>query len=573
MSSTGTAGAWNSPPDRRAVAHDLTCLVLALAAALLLIGPSGNFPLLDDWSFAAAVRGILADGTFRPTDWTAMTLVMQTLWGSAFSLIAGYSFDTLRFSTAVLAFAAVALCYLLSREMGLPRWLCLLTAATLASTPFFVVLSVTFMTDIPFLAAMLAAALSFVRALRQPSWRTFAVAIVLTLFSVLIRQLAIALPLAFALIYPFFHRGRARSVLIGAIPLLFGIAAFVGYQIWLGSSGRLPSDSEMWTQWFLHSLTDPGTIKTALRNIYVALVYLGWFLLPLSIVIMVTANDEYRSTLRRDVFGAGIVIALLTLLTRARDGSWPVQMPTADNILVPSGLGTPLLRDQYLLRLDNIPPLPNAFWLLISALGLIGATLLLALLTTAAISLVKRWRQRQTTDRDGSAALLLVSVAAYLFPVLVTAFFDRYLLPALPLLTVALAAVLLPVRASLPEFRWQCVSVALLAGFATFSIAGTHDYLAWNRLRWQMLGELMQKRQLTPAQIDGGSEFNGLLNYRKGYKAVEGKSSWWVDGDDWMIGFGPVPGYDIIERRSYRHWLPGNGELVVLRRTTARNPP
>ena len=83
MSETGMVAAWTSPPDRHAVARDLTCLVLAFALALLLIGPSGNFPLLDDWSFAAAVRGILEDGTFRPPDWTAMTLVMHTVWGSA----------------------------------------------------------------------------------------------------------------------------------------------------------------------------------------------------------------------------------------------------------------------------------------------------------------------------------------------------------------------------------------------------------------------------------------------------------------------------------------------------------
>lgn len=566
MSEPVTQLAWTSPPDRAAIARDLTALVLALAVALLLVGPSGNFPLLDDWSFAAAVHGILADGTFRPTDWTAMTLIMHTLWGSAFSLLAGYSFDTLRFSTIVLAFAAVAVCYLLARELALPRWLCLLTAATVASTPFFVVLSVTFMTDIAFLAAMLATALSFVCVLRHPSWRTFAIAIVFMLIAILIRQLAIALPLAFALINPFFHRERVRNWLIGCIPLLIAIAAFAAYQIWLGSDGRLPADSKMWTQWFLHSLTDPGTVKIALRNIYVALVYLGWFLLPLSIAIIAVAGDAHRVALRRAVVGSGLVIALLTGFTRARDGSWPVQMPTADNILVPSGLGTPLLRDQYLLRLDNISPLPNAFWLLVTALGLIGATLLLALLTTTAVALVQRWRQRQTSHRDGAAAMLLVSVAAYLFPVMVTAFFDRYLLTALPLLAAGIAAVLVSPNATLPAVRWRCVCVALLAGFAFFSIAGTHDYLAWNRLRWQMLGDLMQQRQLTPAQIDGGSEFNGLLNYRKNYVAVEGKSNWWVDGDDWMIGFGAVPGYDILERRSYQHWLPGKGELVVLRK-------
>lgn len=573
MSEGGTDASWATLPHSAAVARDITSLVLALATALLVVGPSGNFPLLDDWSFAAAVRGILEHGTFRPTDWTAMTLIMHTLWGSAFSLIAGYSFDTLRFSTAVLAFASVALCYLLARELALPRWLCLLIAAMLASTPFFVVLSVTFMTDIPYLAALLAAALSSACALRHPSRRTFAIAVAFMLTAILIRQLAIALPLAFALIYPIFHRERLRNWLVGCIPLLFAIAAFGAYQLWLGSDGRLPADSKMWTQWFLHSLTDPSTIAIALRNVYVALVYLGLFLLPFSTAVIVVVGGEYRASLRRAVSGAGLVVALLTLLTRTRGGGWLVQMPTADNILVPSGLGTPLLRDQYLLRLDNITPLPDAFWLLVTALGLIGATLLLALLTTTAIALTKRWRQRLLTHRDAAAALLLVTVGGYLFPVMLTAFFDRYLLPALPMLAVGIAAVLLSPNVVLPTVRWRGVSIALLVGFAAFSIAGTHDYLAWNRLRWQMLEDLMQQRQLTPSEIDGGSEFNGLLNYRKGYVPVEGKSGWWVDGDEWMVGFGAVPGYDIVERRTYRHWLPAKGELVVLQKRASVEQP
>ncbi len=560
------------PPDRATVARDLTLLVLALAAALLLVGPSGNFPLLDDWSFASAVRGILDDATFRPTQWTAMTLLMQTLWGSAFSLVAGYSFDTLRFSTVVLSFAAVALCYLLLRQLTLPRWLCLLTAATLAFTPLFFLLSITFMTDVPFVAAMLAAALFLIRALEKPSLRTMVIAIVFTLIAILIRQLAIALPLAFAVVYPLRHRGRPRDWAIAVAPLLFGITAFAGYRMWLGSDGRLPAVNDGQALWLLHSLIDPATIGIAIRNTYVALVYLGWFLLPLSIAIIAMIDVQHRVALRRALVGAGLVITLLTLATRARGGAWLVQMPTADNIVAPSGLGAPLLRDQYLLQLNNIAPLPDPFWLLVTAVGLIGATLLLALLAVSTTVLVQRWRKRRWTSRDGAAAFLLLAVSAYLFPLLATTFFDRYLLPTMPLLAAGLAAALLPASVNLPRWRWRVVSMALIAAFAAISIAGTHDYLAWNRLRWQMLGDLMQQRQLTPAEIDGGFEFNGLLNYRADYVPVEGKSNWWVDGDDWMLGFGPIPGYDIIERRSYRRWLGGKGELVVLRKHDGIKP-
>lgn len=566
MSETAKRAAWLSPPDRSVVARDLTVLVLALAVSFLVAGPSGNFPLNDDWSFAAAVRSILDDGTFRPTEWTAMTLLMHTLWGSAFSAIAGYSFDTLRFSTQVLAFAAVAVCYLLARELALPRWLCVMTAAMLASTPLFFALSASFMTDVPFMAATLATAFFLIRALNVPTPRNFGIAIIFTLIAILTRQLAIALPLAFAVIYPLLNRGSARKWLTGVVPLVLGIAAFAGYRIWLGGDGRLPAVNDRQAMWLLNSLADPATIGVVLRNFYVASVYLGWFALPLSIAIIFASDVRLRRSLRHAVFGSGLIVALLSLLTRARDGSWQVLMPTSENILVPSGFGAPLLRDQYLLRLDNIPPLPNPFWPLVTVLGLIGATLLLALLVTATTALVQRWRRRDWSCGDGAAAFLLVTVAVYLFPLLATAFFDRYLLPALPLLAIAIATAMLPAVPRMPSLPSLVASTVLMIAFAAFSIAGTHDFLAWNRLRWQMLDNLMQQRQLTAADIDGGFEFNGLLNYRDDYVRVEGKSQWWVDGDDWMIGYGPIPGYDIVERRSYRHWLPSNGELVVMRK-------
>ena len=54
---------------------------------------------------------------------------------------------------------------------------------------------------------------------------------------------------------------------------------------------------------------------------------------------------------------------------------------------------------------------------------------------------------------------------------------------------------------------------ALLLGMATLTAMLTHDYLAWNRVRWQALDQLVRAENIAPSRIDGGFEFNGQHHY------------------------------------------------------------
>jgi hypothetical protein len=105
--------------------------------------------------------------------------------------------------------------------------------------------------------------------------------------------------------------------------------------------------------------------------------------------------------------------------------------------------------------------------------------------------------------------------------------------------------------------------------YAAFSIAGTHDYLSWNRVRWQALNSLVTEQRVSADDIDGGYEFNGWYLYDAKYRSTPEKSGWWVAGDDFMVTFGPVPGFTEIRHYPFRRWLPpGEGHILVLRRTT-----
>ncbi len=127
-------------------------LTAAWALAIVLVNPTGNFPINDDWSYADTVRRLVEHGEWQLNPWTSMPLATQVLWGWLFSQPAGVSFMALRISTLVLAWAATLGSYTLLRLAGGAPAVALCGAATVAACPVFFPLAFTFMTDVPALA-------------------------------------------------------------------------------------------------------------------------------------------------------------------------------------------------------------------------------------------------------------------------------------------------------------------------------------------------------------------------------------------------------------------------------------
>jgi hypothetical protein len=112
---------------------------------------------------------------------------------------------------------------------------------------------------------------------------------------------------------------------------------------------------------------------------------------------------------------------------------------------------------------------------------------------------------------------------------------------------------------------------------AWYSIAGTHDYLEWNRARFDGLAKL-GARGVPPTAIDGGMEYNGwhlapvLGTAPTDAEARPGqpddvKSWWWVVDDRFVASFRPLPRYVVRETLPYRRWLvPGVGHVMILER-------
>lgn len=169
--------------------------------------------------------------------------------------------------------------------------------------------------------------------------------------------------------------------------------------------------------------------------------------------------------------------------------------------------------------------------------------------------------------------MILASGLIYVVPLavlnLIGKAFDRYVVFLVPLGIVIIILLVSDARQSKADSSIMPIALASLLLYGAFSTAGTHDYLSWNRARWQALHDVEAEQRVSASDIDGGYEFNGWYLYDPEYRETPERSWWWVAGDDFMVTFGPVPGFAELKRYPFRRWLPPSaGNILVLRRST-----
>ena len=213
---------------------------------------------------------------------------------------------------------------------------------------------------------------------------------------------------------------------------------------------------------------------------------------------------------------------------------------------------------------EQLPPL---FWGFVTMLSVIGGTLLVRELVASSLVLIQKIRIFDMKAEDVIQIFFLTAVGAYALPILVNGFYDRYLVPLVPLL-LYLSAPKLPRRDVGATIR-KSASIAIVIFTAAFAVLGTRDFLAWNRVRWEALTELQQTAGVSAHDIDGGFEYNGWFLYDPGYQETSNKNMWWVDNDKYMVSFSKIPGFEVIKNYEYFNWMPPRvRSLVLLERDT-----
>ncbi|HYC56557.1 MAG TPA: glycosyltransferase family 39 protein [Candidatus Binatia bacterium] len=526
----------------------------AWCVAVLLIGPAGEFPLSDDWAYAHVVRSLCHENQLDLLPWTGASLVFQAGYGALACRIVGFSYEVLRATTLVLGGGGILLFWCLLGQLGISRSAATASAALLGFCPVYLNLSFTFMTDVPFAVATLAAACLYVRGLQRPSTASLFWAGAMTAAALLIRQHGIFLAAAASLAcfadrgHPFRER-LLRSAAAMAAPAF----TMVAYLAWV-AMGDVPSA--------VHNKVHEATTTPILEignAAFRSVATIGLFLSPLAAGLLPQRRHQ-----RRIAMCAAAVLGALAAFLYVREGDLMFYLP---NVVYDLGVGSVTLRDAFFLALERLP-----------RAGLpLQIPLTLVSLASAAV-LVARWFDAAPLlSRPDAIFIWLAAMLLWLGSLIQSAYyFDRYLVPIVPL---AIAAAALTGH----SLRPRAVTWTMTGALALFSVSGTHDWMEWNRARWSLLHRL-EERGATAEQIDGGFEYNAeRLAARLGTapsdaqarpgQAASVKSWWWVVDDRWIIAFGPLDGYRAVDERSFTRWLPpGTGRVFTLECEPAPSP-
>ncbi|HEY0160925.1 MAG TPA: glycosyltransferase family 39 protein [Thermoanaerobaculia bacterium] len=518
--------------DRRA----LLLLVAAFAVAVVAVDPRGNFPLNDDWGVGYTTFHLARTGTLEFTPFASATAYLQFIWGALWTLLFGESFTILRCATLTLSLGSTLLAYKLLRSVNVSPHLAMFGAAALLFHPLFFWASFTSMTHVPFVFLSLLAASAFVRAWdREGIWLWIAFgATVLSFFT---RQFAILNALA-PLVVALSFRRKKLALTYAAAAAVFALLAVSGVLV--------ASQSEL-------ARHRPSLANLAFRAAHY--LFFNWQNLALffapALALVLLARGRVRHS-RVVIAVATIVFGFAAWRMTVRVGM-PIPYLNGGNVFTDFGLGTPTLRDVFTLRMPHPFALPFAFkaaLMLVTTLGGIAAA------SIAFASL----RLEHPLARFCAAYLACGTAVAAAMRIN----FDRYSVdtgwPFVILLMVLAAGLELTTRA-------RIAAAALLSVAIVFSIAGTAEYLAWNRARWQAFRTL-RAHGVPLTQMDGGYEINAFFLALPAGRKDLGKPGTGVVDDRYMIAFNrDVPGYERLQSFPYARWLGlSEGAVHIQRR-------
>jgi hypothetical protein len=548
------------------VGKDSFCYLLLIVISLTMMvvaNPVGEFPLNDDWAYSQSVKVLLDKKEYWPPGWTATNLFTHVVWGALFCLPFGFSFTAVRFSCLAAGLLGVLVVYKLLRKSNANPLMAFVGALTLAVNPLYFGLSNTFMSDVPAFCWVMLSCCFMLKGLEQPSVRPVLIGTFFACCAILSRQTSLVPLLAFGAAFLYKEGVRLKTLLISAGPAIVGVGTQVAYQQWLQWTDRVPKQYGNQIKWIV------ANVKAGFSNLedFYQLVFNFVSGLALTTIytgafVFVFCLIAYRfDAKKRRLLWFIPFLAFVFIIKLIATGIH--LMPLSHNVLTIKGLGPVILKHNG----DLIYPRP--FWMAVTAMGMLGAAYLLRATATSSLALFKR------TEREGEGykkVFFLTSIVIYFLPLGLLGigshgFYDRYVLPLLPLCMalVSLQGTLgaVPLRRVAPEVAGICI-------IGVLSVCAAHDYLSWNRTRWEALGYLMHEKHVPPTRIDGGFEFNGWYLYREDYqppKEDSGKSQYWVDEDTYAVTLGVARGYRVVRRYPYNRWLSlDQGSVYILQK-------
>jgi hypothetical protein len=169
--------------------------------------------------------------------------------------------------------------------------------------------------------------------------------------------------------------------------------------------------------------------------------------------------------------------------------------------------------------------------------------------------------------RDGrltpelSVRLICLAAIAIYVPLIVPLWvYDRYLIPVIVLTLIAMA----PADGQRLGRGAAIAAAMLIAVQAAVSVAGTHDYLSWNRARWQAAADWAASGRSMDL-FDAGREVNAWVSYDPKASLERARTVWMREGATARLAFTCEPGAAVIREYRYSTWLvPGGRSLCLM---------
>ena len=514
---------------RRAGWAAATAVIGWYGFALLILHPLADAPVVDSWLYGSAVRRFLRTGEMRFAGFTQAMPIAQVFYGVGWAHAFGGNSVSLEMSVVMLAILCGVMFHALAIKCGASRWQALAATGLLICNPCFTFLSFSFMTEIPFLTAMVAAHLCFARAEGPRELMWLWLAAMLAVIGFLIRPFA-AMAIAGCggamILYDTRLRGRNRwdrALWIQMMtPFAAALAVCVVLWIWLTVLSPKPWDLQRDENHFHYIFMVP--LANYLRaGVLGPLLYLGTVLSPLAILQLTTPRW------RRVVMGgAGIFAIALVLMWMDH------RLPVTPEYSCFGGWHNVLILRGGANRFSWDSDWQYAF-LLLASFGAAG--------------LIVAFTEIFTTLGRGTAAILIAAAVYWAATIPLWFYNDRYYLVMVPAGAIVLAIAPLPRRRLV-----MAAGFALTLAMGLLSLGGTYAYQRGMAVILATRNEL-EREGVPRSSIDAGYVLNGEDLYRYPKHGIETMK---LEGgipmitsqkiDEYTIASEPIAGMEVVRR-------------------------
>jgi hypothetical protein len=500
--------------------------------ALAILHPLTDAPVVDSWLYGSAVRRFLRTGEIRFAGYTQAMPIAQVFYGAAWAREFGASAVSLEIATVVLAIVCGVMFHALARKCGAWRWQALAATGLLVCNPCFTFLSFSFMTEIPFLALVVATHLAFAQAkgedARSQLWLWLAA--VLAVLAFMIRPfgaMTIAGCVGAILIYEGWLRGDRRigraRILVMLMPFEVALAACALFWIWLTVLKPKPWSLQLDEDQFAYIFQVPLAVYIRAGVLGPAL-YLGTVLAPLALLQLATVRWRKVALVAGAIFGSALLLMQI-------DHTLPV---TPEYSCFGGSHNTLLLRgmsNRFIWESDW-----QYLFLILASLGAAG-------LIIAFAEIFMRMRRATAAILIGSIVYWAATIPLWFYND------DRYYLVLVPAGAIVLALAPLP-RTGLVKGA----GFAMILAMGLLSLGGTYSYQ-------RGLGVILAARNgleregVPRSAIDAGYSLNGEDLYRYPKHGIETMK---LEAgipmitspkvDEYTIASDAIPGSEIVRR-------------------------